>query len=64
MNNEDIKHRIKLLKDRHYHLHATVEALIAEKAPETSIKRAKIEKLKLKDEMNELQVLVDKVNVV
>lgn len=51
MNDQDRIHRIKLLEDRHKELHAIVHVLEAEKAPEKFIKKHKIEKLKLKDEI-------------
>lgn len=51
MDDQDRIHRIKLLEARHKVLHSTVEALEAEKAPEKFIKNAKVEKLKIKDEV-------------
>jgi|TARA_R110000803_G_C11824077_1_gene302341 hypothetical protein len=57
MNNEEKTYRINLLQNRHSKLHKTIEALEAEKAPEISVKRAKIEKLKLKDEITHLEQL-------
>jgi hypothetical protein len=47
--------RAKLLVKRHKELHSIVEVLEAEKAPEKIIKIKKIEKLKLKDEIERLQ---------
>lgn len=58
MNDEDRKHRIKLLTTRHKDLHNKVEALEAEKAPEKYIKSFKVEKLKLKDEIVYLEKLL------
>ena len=56
MNKVDEK--ILWLEKKHKHQHAIVESLEAEKAPEESIKRAKIEKLKLKDEIENLKRMV------
>lgn len=58
MDIENIKHRIKLLEDRHKYQHKLVEALEAEKAPSSAVAQAKIEKLQLKDEINSLKKLV------
>lgn len=51
MNNQDRIHRIGLLQARHKDIHARVETLEAEKAPEKYIKSLKVEKLKIKDEI-------------
>lgn len=53
-----IDDRIVWLEQKHKHQHAVVESLEAEKAPEESIRRAKIEKLKLKDEIENLKRMV------
>jgi hypothetical protein len=55
MNNEDRIHRINLLKKRHRHLDNTIKVFESEKSPEVYIKKAKIEKLKIKDEINALE---------
>lgn len=55
MNNEDRIHRIGLLKKRHKQLDDTIKVFETEKSPEVSIKRAKIEKLKVKDEITALE---------
>jgi hypothetical protein len=55
MNIENTKHRIELLKVRHKKQHSVVEALEAENAPDTAIKNAKLEKLKIKDEITLLE---------
>jgi hypothetical protein len=57
MKNKDRIHRIKLLEERHKKLHDTINSLEAEKAPGVYIKKAKVEKLKLKDEINYLDKL-------
>ena len=41
--------RLEHLEDAHKHQHKMVEALEAEKAPDEIIKKAKIEKLRIKD---------------
>ena len=51
MNDQDRLHRIKLLKNRHTDLHKTIDVLEAEKAPEKFIKKHKVEKLRIKDEI-------------
>ncbi len=56
--NSKTEQKILWLIQKHNHQHAMVEALEAEKAPEESIKRAKIEKLKLKDEIENLKRMV------
>jgi hypothetical protein len=43
------------LEEKHRHQHKLVEALEAEKAPEQTIRSAKIKKLKLKDEIEKLK---------
>ena len=58
MNIEKINHRIETLKTRHKKQHSLVEALEAENAPDLSIKNAKIEKLKIKDEITALELLI------
>lgn len=55
MKEEDYKHRLGLLKDRHKNLHSVIEALEAEKAPDKYIKKFKVDKLKLKDEISIIQ---------
>lgn len=55
MTKENDEYRLELLKKRHKHLHATVEALEAEKAPEKHTKKAKVEKLNVKDEITKLE---------
>ena len=54
---EDIQYRLDFVTNEHTKLHKTVEALEAEKAPEKSIKAAKVKKLKLKDEIEYLSSL-------
>jgi hypothetical protein len=70
MDNDDRIHRIQILEKRHKQLHSVIEALEAEKAPEEYIKRAKVEKLKARDEMAALreylrlsEITVDKTEV-
>ncbi len=48
---EDIKYRLELVTKEHANQHKMIEALEAEKAPDKSIKAAKVKKLKLKDEI-------------
>lgn len=55
MKEEDYTHRLGLLKDRHKNLHSVIEALEAEKAPDKYIKKFKVDKLKLKDEISIIQ---------
>lgn len=55
MKEEDYTHRLELLKDRHKNLHSVIEALEAEKAPDKYIKKFKVDKLKLKDEISMIQ---------
>jgi len=55
MKEEDYTHRLELLKDRHKNLHSVIEALEAEKAPDKYIKKFKVDKLKLKDEISIIQ---------
>lgn len=43
--------RLQYLKNRHTHVHKTIEALEAEKAPEESILTQKKIKLSIKDEI-------------
>lgn len=43
------------MKDRHKNLHSVIEALEAEKAPDKYIKKFKVDKLKLKDEISIIQ---------
>jgi len=59
MNIEDIQHRIKLLEDRHTYQHKLVETLEAEKAPGEVVASAKVNKLKLKDEINSLKKMIE-----
>ena len=59
MNIEDINHRIKLLEDRHTYQHKLVETLEAEKAPGEVVASAKVNKLKLKDEINSLKKMIE-----
>jgi|TARA_B110000908_G_C10182488_1_gene416372 hypothetical protein len=47
--------RIDALEVRHKHLHACIEAAEAEKAPEQFVKRMKVEKLEIKDEISQLR---------
>ena len=42
MTKENDEYRLELLKKRHKNLHATVEALEGEKAPEKNTKKAKV----------------------
>ena len=49
------EHRIEILKEKHKHLHALVDASEAEKAPDEFIQKLKKEKLALKDEIERLQ---------
>lgn len=60
---EDFEHRLELVTSRHKHQHEIVHALEAEKAPEKAIKAAKVLKLNLKDEMHELQKMIDNAYV-
>ena len=47
--------RLASLENKHNSLHRRIEALEAEKAPDDYIKPLKIEKLKLKDEIQRLR---------
>ena len=51
----NILHRINVLKTKHKELHARVEAAEAENAPDQFLKNMKVEKLKLKDEIERLE---------
>ena len=53
------KTRIEEVTKAHKHQHSIVETLEAEKAPEETITKAKIVKLKLKDELEYLYKLND-----
>ena len=55
MNIENKKHRFELLYQKHRLQHNIVEALEGEKAPEESIKKAKQEKLIIKDQIETLK---------
>ena len=55
MTTEDDEYRLELLKKRHKKQHDMVEALEGEKAPEKHTKKAKVEKLRLKDEITMLE---------
>ena len=59
---ENKKYRLELLRQRHKLLHATIEALEAENAPESSVKRSKAEKLKIKDEISKLESQIENVD--
>jgi len=50
--------RLVALERRHKHLHACIEAAEAEKAPEQFVKRMKVEKLTIKDEIIALRKVV------
>jgi hypothetical protein len=52
---DKIERRLKHLEDAHKHQHAIVEALIAEKAPDQHISKAKKEKLRIKDMITTLK---------
>lgn len=52
---EKIERRLKHLEDSHSHQHNIVETLIAEKAPEYTIIKAKKEKLRIKDMIENLK---------
>lgn len=54
MTQEKIKNRISILKNRHKEIHKIIEALEAERAPDTSIRNRKKEKLSLKDQIDSL----------
>ena len=55
MTKEDDEYRLGILRKRHKELHATVEALEGEKAPENHIKKFKVNKLLVKDEITTLE---------
>ena len=55
MTTEGDEYRLELLKKRHKKQHDMVEALEGEKAPEKHTKKAKVEKLKLRDEITMLE---------
>jgi hypothetical protein len=59
MNIENTKNRLQVLKDRHKKQHDIVEALEGEKAPEKIIKKAKLEKLTIKDEIVSLEAALE-----
>ena len=48
----DVSNRIDVLKTKHKELHARVEAAEAENAPDQFLKSMKVEKLKLKEQVN------------
>lgn len=58
MSPDKMESRIVFLEKEHDHMHKVVEALEAEKAPSTAIKVAKVKKLKLKDEIENLKRMV------
>jgi len=51
----NILNRIDVLKRKHNELHARVEAAEAENAPDQFLKSMKVEKLRLKDEIERLE---------
>ena len=51
----DVLHRIEVLTKKHKELHDRVECAEAEKVSDEFLKRMKIEKLKLKDEIERLE---------
>ena len=51
----DINNHLIALKNKHHNLDKKIEALIAEKAPDTYITPLKKEKLKLKDEIVKIE---------
>lgn len=51
----NILNRIDVLKTKHKELHARVEAAEAENAPDQFLKNMKVEKLRLKDEIERLE---------
>jgi len=51
----NILNRIDVLKTKHKELHARVEAAEAENAPDQFLKSMKVEKLRLKDEIERLE---------
>lgn len=53
---EDYGKRLEWLKASHKHQHSLVEALEAEKAPDTSIMSAKKKKLIIKDQIAQLEL--------
>jgi len=58
MTKENDEYRLELLKKRHKHLHAVVEALEAEKAPDKHTKKIKVDKLTVKDEITKLEARI------
>jgi len=46
-----LEERLKSLEAKHKHLHAMIEAAEGEKAPDEYVKKLKVDKLKVKDEM-------------
>jgi len=50
----NIPHRIEVLEKKHKELHAHVEALEAENAPDEYVTKLKKEKLAIKDEIEKL----------
>ena len=50
-----IEGRIESLKAKHAHLHAKIEALEAERAPDKYVQMLKKEKLLIKDELTKLE---------
>ena len=55
MDKDKKLNRLKVLNERHKKLSEVVEALEAEKAPEIAIKKQKIIKLSIKDEITQLK---------
>jgi len=51
----NVLHRIEVLTKKHKELHDRVECAEAEKVSDEFLKRMKIEKLKIKDELEKLQ---------
>lgn len=58
MNNETRLNRLEFLKNKHKHQHNIVESLVAEKAPELTIKRQKQIKLSIKDEISAIETIL------
>jgi hypothetical protein len=62
MTKEEWTQRLNHLEEAHAHQHSIVEALEAENAPDDVIKKAKVVKLNLKDQIEMLKELAANAN--
>ena len=60
--NDSWNKRLMSLEEAHRYQHSIVEALEAENAPDDIVKKAKIVKLNLKDQIEEIKLKVNNAN--